>query len=117
MRVERDRIHCRLTPEAGSTPDAVTASIVWEALLQMAKISFTASDNPNLPHDEIRFCAGPNYSSDNESVIGSVQPSELREFLTNSGLTTPGSIASFKVYVVLTTGNEKGSNTVTITRP
>lgn len=45
----------------------------------MAKISFTASDNPNLPHDEIRFCAGPNYSSDNESVIGSVQPSELRE--------------------------------------
>ncbi len=106
----------RMTPEPGSTPDAVTASIVWDAVLLQAKITWSASDNPNLSHYEIRFCAGPNYSTSDESVIGSVSPSEPREFLTASGLTTPGSTASFKVYVVLTTGNEKGSNTVTLTR-
>jgi len=107
----------RLTPEPGSTPDGVTANIVWDALLLKAKITFTGSDNPNLSQYEIRFCAGPDYSTDNETVIGNLTPAELREFLTDSGLTTAGSTASFKVYVITTTGNEKGSNTVTITRP
>ena len=34
-------------------------------------------------------------------VIGSVSPSEAREFLTDTGLTTPDSTASFNVDVVL----------------
>ena len=71
----------------------------------------------NLLRYEIRFCAGPNYSSENESVIGTVLAGGLLEFLTDAGLTTPGNVASFKVYVVTKTGNEKGSNTVVITRP
>ena len=71
----------------------------------------------NLLRYEIRFCAGPNYSSENESVIGTVLPADPREFLTDAGLTTPGSKSSFKVYVITSTGNEKGSNTVTVTRP
>jgi len=107
----------RMTPEPGSTPDGVTANIVWDAVLLMAKIGFTGSSNPNLSHFEIRFCAGPNYSTENEVVIGSLTPAELREFVTNHGLTTAGNTASFKVYEVLTTGNEKGSNTLVITRP
>ncbi len=36
---------------------------------------------------------------------------------TSVGRAAPGSIALFKVYVVLTTGNEKRSSTVKITRP
>ena len=36
---------------------------------------------------------------------------------TTVGLENPGDVASFKVFVLLTTGNEAGSNTVTITRP
>jgi hypothetical protein len=31
-------------------------------------------------------------------------------------LASPGDVASFKIFVVLTTSNEAGSNTVTITR-
>lgn len=107
----------KLSPEPGATPDAVTANIAWDATLQKARITWTASTDPNLSHYEIRFCAGPNYSTDDESTLGTVTPSEPREFLTDTGLATPGDTASFKVYVVLTTGNEKGSNTVTITRP
>ena len=106
-----------LTPAPGSTPDAVTLNGSWIVLSLMAKLLWTLSNHANLLRYEIRFCAGPNYSSDNESVLGSVLPGDLLEFLTDAGLTAPGNVASFKVYVITTTGNEKGSNTVTITRP
>jgi hypothetical protein len=107
----------KLTPDAGSTPDAVSANGVWDAVAGMAKITWSASSDPNLDHYEIRFCAGPNYSTENEAVSGSVAPNEPREFLTLDGLAASGNVATFKVYVVTATGNEKGSNTVTITRP
>ncbi len=106
-----------LTPAPGSTPDAVTASGSWIVAQSQAKLTWTESTNPNLSGYDIRFCSGPNYSTDNESIIGSVLPGATLEFLTDTGLTSPGNVASFKVYVVTTTGNEKGSNTVTITRP
>ena len=38
------------------------------------------------------------------------------EFSTNYGQVAPGATALFKVYVVMTTANEKGSNTVSVTR-
>jgi len=41
----------------------------------------------------------------------------LTHFSTDEGLVAPGSRALFRVYVVLTTANEKGSNTVGVTRP
>ena len=107
----------RLSPEPGSTPDAVTATSVWDVALSSAKLTWTASADTNLSEYEIRFCAGPNYSTDNESAIGSVSPTAPREFLTNTGLSAPGNVATFKVYVITTTGNEKGSNTVAVTRP
>ena len=107
----------RLTPEPGATPDAVSANGVWDVPTLMAKLTWAASSDANLSHYELRVCAGPNYSSDNESVLGSVLPNAPREFLTDSGLASPGHVATFKVYVLTTTGNEKGSHTVTITRP
>ena len=107
----------RLTPEPGSTPEAVIANIVWDPVLQAARITWTASTAANLSAFQIRFCAGPDYSTDDESVIGTVDPSAPREFVTIASLANPGDIASFKVYVITATGNEKGSNTVTITRP
>ena len=39
------------------------------------------------------------------------------EFLTAAGLGATGASARFRIYVVLTTGNERGSETVTVTRP
>lgn len=39
------------------------------------------------------------------------------EFLTDFGLPAQGSVAWFKVYVVTTTSNEKGSNAVKVVRP
>jgi hypothetical protein len=106
-----------LSPAPGSTPDGVTANIVWDAVQQKAKLTWGLSAAADLFQYEIRFCAGPNYNSDVETVIGNVAPSDPREFLTDAGLSAPGNVATFKVYVITTTGNEKGSNTVAITRP
>jgi len=39
------------------------------------------------------------------------------EFRTTEGLSFSGDTASFRVYVVLNTSNESGSNTVVINRP
>jgi hypothetical protein len=107
----------KLTPDPGSTPDAPTAGGAWDVTTQMAKITFTASASANIDHYELRMSPGPSYSTENESVIASVSPPEPLEFLSDAGLTSPGDIASFKVYAVTTTGNEAGSNAVTITRP
>jgi hypothetical protein len=107
----------RLTPEPGSTPDAVTAGGVWDAVLLKAKITWTQSTAADLFQYEIRFCAGPTYDTDTESVIGNVTPAAPREFFTDAGLAAAGNVASFKVYVVTATGNEKGSNTLSLTRP
>ena len=93
------------------------ATAVWDADLQQARITWTASTDPNLDHYEVRFCPGPNYSTEDESIVASIDPSAPRQLLTDAGLTTPGATATFKVYVITNTGNESGSNAVTVTRP
>jgi hypothetical protein len=108
-----------LTPAPGSTPAAVTANGAWDGPLVKAKITFSLSADPNLQEYELRFCAGPNYSTETEAVApgGNIAAGGVREFQTDAGLSAPASVATFKVYVQTTTGNEKGSNTVTIVRP
>src|SRR3990172_4447358 len=97
----------RLTPEPGSTPQAVTATVTWDEAQQMFKITWTASSDVNLAQYEIRFVAGPVYSTDTENVIGNVLPGAAREFFTASGAASPGDIGSFKVYVITNNRNEK----------
>ena len=48
--------------------------------------------------------------------VGAVLPVEPRELLTAFSLDSPELISTFKVYVVLTAGNKRGSNEV-VTRP
>lgn len=77
----------------------------------------SASVDPKLFQYEIRFYPGPNYLTETEVVVGNVSPTDPREFFSDAGLAASGNIASFKVYVILTTSNKKSSNAVTITRP
>ena len=76
---------------------------------------WSASTNPNLAHYSVRTAPAP-YRAADESVVADVGPG-FTTFSTDSGLLAPGSVAQFKVYVVLTTGNENGSNTVSVTHP
>ena len=105
-----------LTPAPGHTPDALTLNGEWQPSPGYAVLSWTASDDPDLNHYDIRMTPGPTYNTDSDTVIGTTQPGVLN-LTTLAGLASPGDVASYKVYVILNTGNEAGSNAVTITRP
>jgi hypothetical protein len=106
-----------LTPTTGATPAAVTAHGAWDAAASKAKVTWSASTDAALDHYEVRGVPGNAYTADDESVLATVDKAAAREFETEFALGTPGVVAGFKVYVVLTTGNEKGSDAVYITRP
>jgi hypothetical protein len=106
----------KLTPARGHTPDPVNSSVAWDAALEKARVTHTASDDPDLDHYELRACFGDRWKADEAVVIGNNPPGVL-EFLTDDGLVAPGSRVFYKVFVVLVTLNERGSNTVSVTRP
>ena len=106
----------RLTPLPGSTPAAITASGEWVPTPGHGLITWTASSDPALDHYDIRMTPGPVYDADLDSKIGEVGPG-LNSFTTLIGLEAPGNTASYRVFVILSSGNESGSNSVVITRP
>lgn len=106
----------RLVPLPGHTPEPVVLSGVWNAVTSMADLSWTASADPDLEEYELRREGSSPYNGNLEQVVSSFAPGTL-SFSTNAGLTAPGSTMGFKLYVILNTANERGSNAVTITRP
>ena len=105
-----------LTPAPGHTPVPVEASGVLIAPNQ-SKVVYTASIDPTLEKYQLRGSVGDSYDEADAVVIATNQPGEPLEFITTFGLTQPGAQISLKVFVVLTTGNESGSATITLERP
>jgi hypothetical protein len=108
----------RLTPEPGATPQAVTINAAWSEPAGAAEVTFAASPETNVVQYEVRVVPGPTYNSDDEVVVGNI-PAGPGPFVfqTAAALSAPGNVASFKVYVINDTGNERGSNTIAVTRP
>ena len=106
----------RLTPAPGHTPIPVDASGVLIAPNE-SKIVYTASTDPTLEKYQLRGSVGDSYDEQDAVVIATNQPGAPMEFVTTFGLTQPGAKISLKVFVVLTTGNEAGSATITLQRP
>jgi hypothetical protein len=106
-----------LSPSPGSTPAAVTLSGSWNAGLSMAVFNWTASTAASLAEYELRMSPGATYDAATATVVGNAAPGTLTLQTTTGSLSSSGDVASFKLFVKLTTGNESGSNTVTITRP
>lgn len=79
-------------------------------------ITWTASSDPALGRYVIRMTPGPVYDAELDSKIGEVGPG-ITSFMTLTGLESPGNTASYRVFVILTSGNESGSNSVGISRP
>src|SRR5262249_46891531 len=73
-------------------------------------------DYSNLDHYSARTAPGPTYHADDGSVVVEV-PAGTTSYSTIEGLVAPGATAQFRVFVVLTTANENGSNAVSVTRP
>lgn len=106
-----------LTPTSGRTPEPVTASGAWNAGTVKAALTATISTDPDLDHYELRACAGPEYSTEEESVVAAAPPGPTVAFATDKFLTQSGDIASYRIYVVLQSGGQAGSNTVVVVRP
>ena len=106
----------RLYSPDGHTPDAVTASGSYDAAETEAVITFTESTEAELESYQIRGVPGPEYDGEDEVVLATLPAGAPREFRTGFSLSEPGTQASFKVYVILTTGNERGSKAVTVAR-
>jgi hypothetical protein len=107
----------RLWPLPGHTPKAVAAAGEWLADLEKARLTWEASEEAELSHYEVRACAGPDYSKEDEEPVATVAADAERLLETAEGFSEPGALRSFRIYVVLKTGNEKGSKTVTVARP
>lgn len=106
----------KLTPAKGHTPKPVNVSAVWDASVSKARINYTASEDLALDRYELRACFGAKYKTADEQVLASNPPGVL-EFLNDDGLVASGSKVLYKVYVIVDTGNEKGSKVVTVVRP
>jgi len=104
-----------LYPAAGSTPDPVQLTGAWNGAAVAAIFNWPASTNPNLAEYEIRMSIGSTYNAATAVVVGSITDGSTT-FQTIAGLANSGDVATFKVFVKLTTGNEAGSNPITITR-
>ena len=103
-------------PPPGSTPDPVQLSGSWSASLLAAVFTWLESIDPNLAEYELRMNPGATYNADLAFVVGNAVPGTLT-LSTLEGLIASGMTASFRLFVITTTGNEAGSNTITITRP
>ena len=107
----------RLTPVAGSTPDPVALTAAWDPADLRAELTWTASEEPELASYQVRAVPGPDYSTDDETLLATIPPNAPRTYQSAAGLALPGTAMSYKIYVRLTTGNEAGSNAQTVVRP
>ncbi len=106
----------RLTPEPGSTPDALSASAIFQAP-DAAKIVHSTVEQAGIKKVQLRGHVGAKWEEDNAITIAEHAPDATPEFTTNFGLTQPGVSAVFKVYVINETDNEAGSAAMLVTRP
>ena len=106
-----------LTPEYNRTPVAVNASGNWNAATMKADLTWTASTDADLDHYEVRGVAGPEWDAEDEEPVATVPGSGPIVLSTPFALLTPGNSATYKIFTVLTSGAERGSNPVTVTRP
>jgi hypothetical protein len=66
---------------------------------------------------EVRYCVGPDYDIDHEHVAGSIPLAGPLVLLTTKGVAVPGAVGSYRVYVIMESGHEAGSNDVVVARP
>lgn len=106
-----------LSPSSGGAPPATSVTLAgdWNETSEVAELSWTESTDPNLASYSLRASAGAVYDPASETLVETLSPGELSAE-TTAGLTTPGDVVSFRVYVVLSSGDEIGSNSVAITR-
>ncbi|MFD0895923.1 hypothetical protein KBB96_08250 [Luteolibacter ambystomatis] len=103
-----------LTVPKGQAPAPVDADCSWEG--DCARVWWTPSADPAVAHYDVRGMAGADYEMEDERLVGRVTAGSTCQVETISDLDEPEARASFRVYVVLRSGQEKGSRPVTVSR-
>ena len=106
----------RLRPEdTGTTPEPVAASAVYVSGAT-SKTVYAASEAADLREYQLRGVIGDDWDEDDVVTIATNAPGDAREFTVDFGLTQPGTRVALKVYVITTTGRERGSVVMVVER-
>ena len=105
-----------LSPPPGSTPDAVELNGAWNVAKSFVELNWNASTNAKLLQYEVRGCIGTAYKAENAFVIATIKDGTT-VWNGKNGVGNPGDKCVYRVYVIVTTGNERGSNDVAVIRP
>ncbi len=100
----------------GAPAGGVTLSGQWDPMTSLLELQWTASSDPNLQNYQPRYTPGATYDETSDFDLNAQAPGTT-QMTTTDGLPSPGSVATYRVYVVLTTGEEIASNDLTIQRP
>ena len=104
----------RITPIPGHTPKPVPLTGQYDASASAALLTWEESLDPKIASYQIRACAGKTYKKPHERVQATLPKDAPRQALIPQ---PPFGTTSYKVYVLLDTGNERGSATVVVTGP
>ena len=105
-----------MTGFAVSLPSPLLVTGGWTPAVNAVLLKWDASPNPNLLHYEVRACIGTTYKVTNEFSVALLNPGIL-QWQGTVGVPSSGAKCVYRVYVILTTGNERGSNNLPVTRP
>ncbi|MGC4016535.1 MAG: hypothetical protein QM755_18735 [Luteolibacter sp.] len=103
-----------LTAPRGQAPEPVEAEAAWEG--DSARVWWSPSADPAVAHYDVRGMAGADYETEDERLVGRVVAGDACQVQTLSDLDEPEARASFRVYVVLRSGQERGGRPVTVER-
>jgi len=106
-----------VAPTTGvSTAPDMTLTGEWDPTRLAAILTWSGTQDASHDRFEVRYHPGPKYKDAEEQVVGSVLKGVL-SVITDYGLSVPHSTAWFKVYNILSNGEERGSNPVKLVRP
>ena len=104
-----------VSAKAGSTPAAVVLNGNWNHATEEALFTISASAAKDFLKYEYRYTAGTKYDEKTAAKLAAVTDIGDLTLATATGLGAAGLSIAVKCYVVTTSGNEKGSNTVVVT--
>ena len=105
----------RLTPLPGHTPARVPAQAEFVAP-DKSRVTYAASEEKTIKCYQLRGNVGDAYDEEDAMVLATNVPDAPRVFEVGFGLTQAGARVALKVFVILETGNEAGSEVMVVER-
>lgn len=98
----------------GHLPEAVDLHGMWDG--KAALLRWEAANEYDLVRYDIRGMAGAEYEVEDEMPVASIAAGEPCELVTSFELEESAAVTSFRVYAVLASGHERGSQPVVVER-